>query len=73
MRFPAKLSDPAMRIERALLYLGIGFIILGIVLALAGCQTYAAVTKAPPDFWATAEGIVVAFIADIGSVLKWFF
>lgn len=62
-----------LRCEKAALWVGLACVAIAIVLALAGCQTYEAVTKAPPDFWQTAQSIVVALFADVTSIVRWFF
>ncbi len=37
----------------------------------ASCATWAAVQEAPPEFWRTAETIVLAFFRDVWSVVEW--
>lgn len=39
--------------------------------ACSGCATWAAVQEAPPEFWRTAEDIVLAFFRDVWSVIEW--
>lgn len=52
----------ALIVFTAALALGLGL--------LVSCQTYAAVTAAPEEFWVTAESIVWALVEDIWSLVE---
>lgn len=52
--------------------LGLGLFVLGLiglVLALAGCHTYEAVTDAPIEVWVHLELIMLAVWCDLVSIL----
>lgn len=73
MRLSAKRHQQMERLERIAIAVGIACVVSAVLLSLASCATYEAVTKAPPDFWTTLTGIGMALAQDIGSLLKMIF
>ena len=69
MRLSTKRQQQMERMER----IAIACVVIAVLLSLASCATYEAVTKAPPDFWTTLTGIGMALVHDIGSLLKMIF
>lgn len=47
-------------------------LVVGSVLFLASCQTYAVATEAPVEFWLTLEELVAAVLLDLWSVVDLF-
>lgn len=43
-----------------------------LLLSSASCATYQAVTSAPPEFWGTAEKIVLGLFSDVKSIIAFF-
>jgi len=73
MRLSTKRQQQMERMERIAIARGIACVVIAVLLLLASCATYEAVTKAPPDFWTTLTGIGMALVHDIGSLLKMIF
>jgi hypothetical protein len=73
MRLSTKRQQQMERMERIAIASGIACVVIAVLLSLASCATYEAVTKAPPDFWTTLTGIGMALVHDIGSLLKMIF
>lgn len=57
--------------ERLLLVKAVIFLALSVAVVMcSGCNTFEAVQQAPPEFWLTAERIVIALWDDIVSIVE---
>lgn len=62
-------ADRTSRHDRLLGWILAILVPFTLVAAMTSCQTYAVITEAPEEFWMTAENLVVAFFADIWSLI----